>query len=198
MYLRAVPRRQPPTPSQRWNVPARLPGRHRDRRRGGDLFDYRGYGRAYPVGQRQIVVNVTHLSEDERYRWLDDSLSVAVGDEQRSPGRAHSGKRIFMYVARMLWSASGVRAGTKGFGSSRYRGPITRSLEGTGVKAPSMHSGEQIPPITRPTHSPVFAGPAGRAHSAPTLWPGTDDGDAPVEVGTRELLSDGRHVRPLP
>jgi Transposase DDE domain len=34
MYLRAVQRRQPPTPSQRWNVSARLPGRHQDRRRG--------------------------------------------------------------------------------------------------------------------------------------------------------------------
>jgi hypothetical protein len=40
-----------------------------------------------------------------------------------------------MHVARMLWSASGVRAGTKGFGSSRYRCPITRSFKGTRVKA---------------------------------------------------------------
>jgi hypothetical protein len=32
------------------------------------LFDYRGYGRAYPIGRRQIVVSATHLSEDERYR----------------------------------------------------------------------------------------------------------------------------------
>ena len=48
------------------------------------LFDYRGYGRAYPVGRRQIVVSATHLSENERYRWLNDSLSVGVG-EVRSP-----------------------------------------------------------------------------------------------------------------
>jgi hypothetical protein len=44
------------------------------------LFDYRGYGRAYPVGRRQIVVSATHLSEDERYRWLHDSLSVGIGE----------------------------------------------------------------------------------------------------------------------
>jgi hypothetical protein len=44
------------------------------------LFDYRGYGRAYPAGRRQIVVSATHLSEDERYRWLNDSLSVGVGE----------------------------------------------------------------------------------------------------------------------
>ena len=44
------------------------------------LFDYRGYGRAYPVSRRQIVTSATHLSEDERYRWLNDSLSVGVGE----------------------------------------------------------------------------------------------------------------------
>jgi uncharacterized protein DUF3237 len=44
------------------------------------LFDYRGYGRAYPIGRRQIVVSATHLCEDERYRWLNDSLSVGVGE----------------------------------------------------------------------------------------------------------------------
>ena len=44
------------------------------------LFDYRGYGRAYPVGRRQIVTSATHLSEDERYRWLNDVLSVGVGE----------------------------------------------------------------------------------------------------------------------
>jgi hypothetical protein len=44
------------------------------------LFDYRGYGRAYPVGRRQVVVSGTHLSEDERYTWLNDTLSVGVGE----------------------------------------------------------------------------------------------------------------------
>ena len=46
------------------------------------MFDWRGYGRAYPAGRRQIVVTGTHLSEDERYRWLNDSVSV--GDGARS------------------------------------------------------------------------------------------------------------------
>ena len=43
------------------------------------LFDYRGYSRAYPAGRRQIVTSATHLSEDERYRWLSAFLSVGVG-----------------------------------------------------------------------------------------------------------------------
>src|SRR5215210_179753 len=44
------------------------------------LFDYRGYGKAYPAGRRQIVTSATHVSEDERYRWLNDSLCVGVGE----------------------------------------------------------------------------------------------------------------------
>ena len=29
------------------------------------LFDYRGYGRAYPIGRRQIVVSAPHLSSED-------------------------------------------------------------------------------------------------------------------------------------
>ena len=50
------------------------------------LFDYKGYGRAYPTGRRQIVTSATHLSEDERYRWLNDSLSVGVGEVRSQEG----------------------------------------------------------------------------------------------------------------
>jgi Protein of unknown function (DUF3237) len=44
------------------------------------FFDYRGYGRAYPPGRRQIVVSAFHLSDHENYRWLNDSLAVGVGE----------------------------------------------------------------------------------------------------------------------
>lgn len=44
------------------------------------FFEYRGYGRAYPVGHRQIVVSATHLSDHENYRWLNDCLAVGVGE----------------------------------------------------------------------------------------------------------------------
>ena len=49
------------------------------------LFDWPGYGRAYPVGKRQIVLSGTHLSEDERYRWLNDVVSVGVGEVRSRP-----------------------------------------------------------------------------------------------------------------
>ena len=44
------------------------------------FFDYRGYGRAYPAGRRQIVASATHLSDHESYRWLNDSLAVGEGE----------------------------------------------------------------------------------------------------------------------
>src|SRR5215217_3895001 len=64
------------------------------------LFDYRGYGRAYPVGRRQIAVSATHLSEDERYRWLNDSLSVGVG-EVRS--QEDGPTELVIEWAEMVW-----------------------------------------------------------------------------------------------
>jgi hypothetical protein len=65
-----------------------------------DLFDYRGYGRAYPVGRRQIVASATHLSENERYRWLNDSLSVGVG-EVRSQEDAPT--ELVIALAELVW-----------------------------------------------------------------------------------------------
>ena len=64
------------------------------------LFDYRGYGRAYPVGRRQIVATGTHLSEDERYRWLNDSLSVGVG-EVRS--QSDESTELVVEWAELVW-----------------------------------------------------------------------------------------------
>ena len=44
------------------------------------FFEYRGYGRAYPVGRRQIVASAVHLSDHANYRWLNDSLAVGVAE----------------------------------------------------------------------------------------------------------------------
>jgi hypothetical protein len=44
------------------------------------FFEYSGYGRAYPAGRRQIVVSAFHLSDHEKYKWLNDTLAVGVGE----------------------------------------------------------------------------------------------------------------------
>jgi hypothetical protein len=64
------------------------------------LFDYRGYGRAYPLGRRQIVATGTHLSEDERYRWLNDSRSVGVGEVRSQPDES---TELVVEWAELVW-----------------------------------------------------------------------------------------------
>ena len=41
--------------------------------------DVRGYGREYGHGIRKIVVTATHLTDDERYKWLNDTVCVGTG-----------------------------------------------------------------------------------------------------------------------
>jgi len=77
------------------------------------LFDIRGYGRAYPPGQRQIVSTATHLSDDERYRWLNDTVCVAAGEVRTRTGETESaagGKvtirptvELVIDVAELVW-----------------------------------------------------------------------------------------------
>jgi hypothetical protein len=64
------------------------------------FFDYRGYGRAYPLYRRQIVIAGTHLTEDERYRWLNDTVSVGVGEVRESPGEA---SELVIDWAELIW-----------------------------------------------------------------------------------------------
>jgi hypothetical protein len=44
------------------------------------FFEYLGYGRAYPVNRRQIVVTAFHLSDHNNYQWLNDCLAVGTGE----------------------------------------------------------------------------------------------------------------------
>jgi hypothetical protein len=50
------------------------------------IFECQGYGRAYPPGRRQIVGSVTHVSDDERYAWLNDVVCVCVGEVRSTRG----------------------------------------------------------------------------------------------------------------
>ena len=62
-------------------------------------FDYRGYGRTYPIGRRQIVGAVTHLSDDARYRWLNDCMAVSTGEVRA----AEDGTELVIDVAELVW-----------------------------------------------------------------------------------------------
>ncbi|MFM8944307.1 MAG: DUF3237 family protein [Actinomycetota bacterium] len=67
---------------------------------GATIFvEAHGYGRAYPVGARQVVVAMTHLADDERYRWLNDVVCVGVGEVRTGD----AGMEIVVEVAELLW-----------------------------------------------------------------------------------------------
>jgi hypothetical protein len=67
------------------------------------MFEWHGYGRAYPAGRRQIVGAVFHLSDDARYRRLNDTVCTCVG-EVRSPGDLTRGRPdLVVDIAELIW-----------------------------------------------------------------------------------------------
>ena len=69
------------------------------------MFDWRGYGRAYPVGARQIVLTATHVAEDDRYRWLNDVVCVGTGEVRTAPDG--NGVDLLIDVAELVWEPPG-------------------------------------------------------------------------------------------
>jgi hypothetical protein len=69
------------------------------------LFDCGGYGRAYPADAREIVCWLTHVSDDSRYRWLNDVVCVGTGEVRPD--------QLLIDVAELVWEPPGaVTAGT--------------------------------------------------------------------------------------
>jgi hypothetical protein len=70
-----------------------------------------GYGRAYPVGRRQIVASEIHLSDDERYKWLNDTVCMSTGEVRTLTGDSESGDgsaiqmsvELVVDVAELVW-----------------------------------------------------------------------------------------------
>lgn len=64
------------------------------------MFEWHGYGRAYPVGRREIVGAIFHLSEDPRYRRLNDVVCVSVGEVRT---REDGPSDLVVDVAELVW-----------------------------------------------------------------------------------------------
>ena len=64
------------------------------------MFEWHGYGRAYPVGRRQIVGAVFHLSDDERYQRLNDVVCVSVGEVRAREGQPSD---LVVDVSELIW-----------------------------------------------------------------------------------------------
>lgn len=87
------------------------------------LFEYHGFGRAHTPEhdrvagreRRQWVAAATHLSDHERYRWLNDVVCVGTGDVHARPGgNVASGgglstgttAELVLDVAELIWEPS--------------------------------------------------------------------------------------------
>lgn len=66
------------------------------------MFEWHGYGRAYPVGRRQIVGAIFHTSDREPYSRLNDALCVSVG-EVRSPTDPDGEPELVVDIAELVW-----------------------------------------------------------------------------------------------
>ena len=67
------------------------------------MFECHGYGRAYPPGKREIVASAFHLSDDERYRRLNDVVCVCVGEVRTPVDTDRAGPDLVMDVAELIW-----------------------------------------------------------------------------------------------
>jgi hypothetical protein len=67
------------------------------------MVDLRGYGRAYPVPNRQVVAFATHVASDERYRWLNDVVCAIAGEVRPQD----DGVEIVLDVAELVWEPLG-------------------------------------------------------------------------------------------
>jgi hypothetical protein len=72
------------------------------------MIDYQGYGRAYPVGRRQIIGAAWHVTSAEEYRFLNDAICGIAG-EVRVPSKkepiVQADVQLVMAVSELVWEA---------------------------------------------------------------------------------------------
>lgn len=67
------------------------------------LFAWHGLART-ENGVRQLVGSMTHVTDDERYRWLNDRLCAVAGEVRPAVG---GGFDVVLEVSELLWEPVG-------------------------------------------------------------------------------------------
>lgn len=67
------------------------------------MFEWHGYGRAYPPGRRQIVGAGFHQTDAEPYRRLNDVVCVCVGEVRAPADPARTAPDLVVDVAELIW-----------------------------------------------------------------------------------------------
>ena len=64
------------------------------------VFAWRGYGVAAEAGPRRLIGSITHLSDDGRYRWLNEVICVLAGEVRPGAGGAFD---VVLDVSELVW-----------------------------------------------------------------------------------------------
>ncbi len=67
------------------------------------MFEWHGYGRAYPPGRRQVVGAIFHSSDAPQYRRLNDALCVCVGEVRTPADPGQLEPNLVLDVAELIW-----------------------------------------------------------------------------------------------
>ena len=65
------------------------------------LFTWQGFGLTAPDGVNQLVGAMTHVSDDERYDWLNTVVCTVAGVVEPRAGAA--GLDVVLDVAQLVW-----------------------------------------------------------------------------------------------
>jgi hypothetical protein len=64
------------------------------------LFAWQGYARSGSNDVRELVGSITHVSDDDRYRWLNDRIGTVVGEVRPRVG---GGSTVAIEVREIVW-----------------------------------------------------------------------------------------------
>ena len=67
------------------------------------LFAWNGYGRAGQGGMSQLVGGMTHTTDDERYRWLNDAFCAVAGAVHHRP--EDDRVEVVLDVFELVWES---------------------------------------------------------------------------------------------
>jgi hypothetical protein len=67
------------------------------------MFEWHGYGRAYPPGRRQIVGAVFHLADREPYSRLNDVVCACVGEVRAPRDPDQQEPDLVVDIAELVW-----------------------------------------------------------------------------------------------
>jgi Protein of unknown function (DUF3237) len=67
------------------------------------MFEWHGYGRAYPPGRRQIIGSVFHQADRDPYRRLNDAVCVCAGEVRTPADPSQGAPDLVVDVAELIW-----------------------------------------------------------------------------------------------